>query len=305
MRRFLFKRTLTAIPTLWLIATLTFFFLRWIPGGPFDRERQLPPEIRANLDKRFGLDRPLVEQYGNYLKNLARGQTGPSFKYLGRDTRDIIADTLPVSMQLGGLALLLSVAMGIPLGVWAAARRGRWSDTTVLLATSLGVALPSFVVAAALVYLFAVELKWLPPALWEGAAYMIMPAFTLALYPTATIARLTRSALLETLAQDFIKTARAKGASERRVIWRHALRASLSSVVSYFGPLTAALITGSFIVEYMFAIPGMGQYFVTAVTNRDYPLVLGVTMVYAAFVVLTNFLVDCAYTLLDARVRLS
>ena len=298
------KRILWAIPTLWIIATLTFFFLRLIPGGPFDQERQYPPEIQANIQAKYGLDQPMIVQYGRYLNGLIHGDPGPSLKYLGRSTRDIIAETLPISLQLGSLALFLSLIIGLPLGILGATRyRTAW-DRTVIYLTSLGISLPNFVLAAVLVMIFSYKLKILPPALWEGPRYMLMPAFTLAVYPMAFIARLSRTALIETLQKDFILTARAKGLSERSVILKHALKNAMTGVVSVLGPLTAALITGSFIVEKIFAIPGMGQYFVTAVTNRDYPLVLGVTLVYAVFVIAMNFIVDWLYTVIDPRVRM-
>jgi oligopeptide transport system permease protein len=307
MKIFFLRRILGAIPTLWIIATLTFLFLRLIPGGPFDQERQLPPEIQANLAARYGLDQTLWVQYKIYLFNLCQGDPGPSLKYLGRSTGDIIGQTLPVSLQLGLVALVLAVVVGFPLGILAgtskATGKDAW-DKFVLGITSFGISMPNFVFAAGLILLCSHGLKILPPALWEGPRSMVLPALSLSLYPMAYIARLTRSALFETLNEEYIQTARAKGLGEWQVVMHHALRNSLSSVVSILGPITAALITGSFIVEYIFAIPGMGQYFVTAVTNRDYPLVLGVTMVYAVLVILMNLLVDCAYAWLDPRVKL-
>ena len=304
MIHFTLKRILWSIPTLWLIATLTFLFLRLIPGGPFDQERQLSPEIQQNLEKRYGLDQPLLIQYFRYLNGLIHLDPGPSLKYLGRSTKEIISETLPISIQLGLLALFLAVILGMPLGILAAAKKNTKIDQAVILITSISISLPNFVFAAFLVLIFSFQLQWLPPALWEGPRYMVMPALCLALYPLAYIARLTRTALLDSLSQEFIQTARAKGLKESQIILKHALKNSLTSVVSILGPITAALITGSFIIEYIFAIPGMGQYFVTAVTNRDYPLVLGVTMVYSLFVIFFNFLVDCSYRLLDPRVKL-
>jgi oligopeptide transport system permease protein len=292
---------------LWVIATLTFFFLRLIPGGPFDRERKLPPEIQENIARRYGLDQPLAHQYLRFLKGVVQGDPGPSLKYLGRSTKEILAETFPVSLHLGALALALAFFLGVPLGIASAGVRSRgkrnW-DRGFLFFTSSLISLPNFVCAALMILLFSYHLKLLPPALWEGPRYLVMPALTLALYPMAYFARLTRSALLEALAQDYVQTARAKGVSELRVLFHHALRNSLSSVVSILGPMAAALITGSFIVEYIFAIPGMGQYFVTAVTNRDYPLVLGVTLIYALLVILLNLLVDVAYLGLDPRIKL-
>jgi len=308
MQKYFVKRILWIIPTLWVIATLTFFFLRLIPGGPFDQERQLPPEIKKNLEKRYGLDKPLPIQYLHYLKGLSMGDPGPSLKYLGRGTQDIIRETFPVSLQLGTLAMAMALLLGIPMGVLAAASqnsRFRFWDTIFLFITSCSISMPNFVFASLLILFFSFTLKWLPPALWEGPTYALMPALTLALYPMAYIARLIRSSMMDSLKEDYIQTARAKGVKEWQIIFKHAFRNSLTSAVSIIGPITAALITGSFIVEYIFAIPGMGQYFVTAVTNRDYPLVLGVTMVYAVFIIVLNLLVDLAYTRLDPRIKLT
>jgi oligopeptide transport system permease protein len=302
--RYTVGRLLQGIPVLLVVATVTFALLRLLPGGPFDREKALPPAIRANIEARYHLDEPLARQYLRYLGGIVQGDLGPSYKYPGRDVADILADSLPVSVQLGALALLISLALGVGAGLTAGMRGGSALDRTLMGATLLGVSVPSFVLGAALVLGVALGLGWPPAGLWEGPSYAILPALTLAALPTAYVAQLTRTSVLEVVGRDFVRTARAKGASEARVRWVHVLRNALLAVVTYFGPLLAMLLTGSFVVEQIFAIPGMGRFFITAVSNRDYPLVLGVTLVYAAGIVLSNLLVDLLYGWLDPRIRL-
>ncbi len=304
MIRFAFGRLLQAVPVLLVVATITFALLRFLPGGPFDREKTLPPEILRNVEARYHLDEPLARQYLRYLGGIARGDLGPSYKYVGRDVVDVLADALPVSLQLGSLALLLALLIGVPAGLAAAVRQGSVSDRAIMLLTVLGISVPGFVLGAGLVLGVGLKLGWLPAALWEGPLYAILPALTLAALPTAYIAQLTRASVLEVIELDYVRTARAKGLSEARVRWRHVLRNALLAVVTYFGPLMATLLTGSFVVEKIFAVPGIGRFFVTAVTNRDYPLVLGVTLLYAALVVLANLVVDLLYAQLDPRIRL-
>ncbi len=304
MIRFALGRLLQAVPVLLVVATVTFALLRFLPGGPFDREKTLPPEILRNVEARYHLDEPLARQYLRYLGGIARGDLGPSFKYVGRDVVDVLADALPVSLQLGSLALLLALLLGVPAGLAAAVRRGSVSDRAIMLLTVLGISVPGFVLGAGLVLGVGLKLGWLPAGLWEGPLYAILPALTLAALPTAYIAQLTRASVLEVIELDYVRTARAKGLSEARVRWRHVLRNALLAVVTYFGPLMATLLTGSFVVEKIFAVPGIGRFFVTAVTNRDYPLVLGVTLLYAALVVLANLAVDLLYARLDPRIRL-
>ena len=234
-----------------------------------------------------------------------RGDLGPSYKYPGRDVADILKDSLPVSLQLGALALALSLGLGVAAGLSAGMRGGTWWDRTLMGTTLLGISVPSFVLGAGLILAVALGVGWPPGGLWESASHAILPALTLAALPTAYVAQLTRTSVLDVAGRDFVRTARAKGASESRVRWVHVLRNALLAVVTYFGPLLAMLLTGSFVVEQIFAIPGMGRFFVTAVTNRDYPLVLGVTLVYAAGIVLSNLLVDLVYGWLDPRIRLA
>lgn len=300
---YVLKRLFWSVPVLWLVATLTFAIMHAVPGGPFDREKKLPPKIKANVEAKYHLDEPLWKQYGIYLNGLLRGDLGPSYKYLGRTVNDVIADTFPVSMQLGLLAVAIALILGVAVGTLAAVGGG-WVDRVHLLLATVGISVPSFVLGAFLVLVLAHWLHLFPPALWEDPLHAVLPALTLGLGPAAYIARLTRSAVLEVADQDFVRTARAKGCSEWTVIRRHLLRNALAPVITLIGPLTAALVTGSLIVEYIFSIPGMGRFYITAVTNRDYPLIMGVTLIYAALIVLANLLVDVINALLDPRIRL-
>jgi oligopeptide transport system permease protein len=303
--RYLVGRVLAFVPVLWLVATLTFALLRFLPGGPFDKEKTLPPEILRNLERRYALDGTLAEQYVDYLARILRGDLGPSYKYVGRDVSDILADALPVSVELGLLALVLALAGGVTLGLAAGARRGTALDRAVGFVSLIGVSAPGFVIGAGLILGVGLELDWLPAGLWEGPPYAILPALTLAALPVAYIAQLTRAQVVSALDQDYVRTARAKGVPEGRVRRHHVLRNALLAVLTYFGPLLATLLTGSFVVEKIYAIPGMGRFFVTAVTNRDYPLVLGVTLVYATLIVAANLLVDLLYAWLDPRIRMA
>ena len=298
------RRAVWGLAVLWVVATLTFLLLRAVPGGPFDSEKQLPPEIVANIEAKYHLDQPVWRQYLLYLGGLVRGDLGPSFKYVGRDVVDILAETFPVSLALGAVALLVAVVLGLTFGILAGERPGTWVDRGGMMLATAGVAVPNFVLGAVLVLVVSHRLHLLPPALWEGPRYLILPALTLGLGPAAYIARLTRSSLLDVARHDFIRTAHAKGLSPRAVLFAHQLPNALMPVVTILGPLTAALVTGSFVVEYLFAIPGMGRFFITAVTNRDYPLIMGVTLLYAAVLVAANVVVDLAYAWLDPRVRM-
>ena len=304
MIRYAAMRLLSALPVLLVVTTVTFGLLRFLPGGPFDREKALPPEILANIEARYHLDEPLHRQYLRYLGGLARGDLGPSYKYVGRSVGDVIGDALPVSLQLGGVALLLALLIGVPAGLAAGVRKGTAVDRVTMLLTMLGISMPGFVLGAGLILGVGLWLGWLPAALWEGPLYVILPALTLAALPAAYIGQLTRSSVLEVVDLDYVRTARAKGLPESQVRRRHVLRNALIAVVTYFGPLMATLLTGSFVVEKIFAVPGLGRFFVTAVTNRDYPLVLGVTLLYAVLVVTANLLVDLLYARLDPRIRL-
>jgi len=301
--RYAALRLVQAIPVLWIVATATFALLRFLPGGPFDSEKSLPPEVLRNLESRYGLDRPLSEQYASYLGGLLRGDLGPSYKYLGRDVRDVIADSLPVSAELGAWALAIAALGGTALGLAAGMRRGSTLDRAIIMGTLVGVSLPSFVLGAALMLGVGLGLGWLPAGLWDGPAHRVLPALALAALPLAYVAQLTRAQVIGVAERDHVRTARAKGLREGVVRRRHVLRNALLAVVTYFGPLLALLLTGSFVVERIFAIPGMGGFFVSAVTDRDYPVVLGVTLVYAALVVVSNLAVDLLYAWLDPRIR--
>lgn len=305
MAAFLVKRLLSIIATLFVLATITFFLMRVVPGGPFDSDKALPPDIKANVEAKFGLDLPMHIQYLRYLNGLVHLDFGPSFKYMGRTVTEIIGDTLPTSMELGLYSLILAIGLGIPLGILSAYKQNSWVDFSAMFMAVAGISLPSYFVGAILIYVFSLRLNLLPPALWEEWASKILPTITLGTRPAALIARLTRAALLESIRSDYVRTARAKGLSERVVILKHALRNSLIPVVTLIGPLAAYVVTGTFVIEYVYAIPGMGKYFIDGVTNRDYPLIMGVTMVYGFVLVFANLLVDVAYAIIDPRIRIS
>jgi len=299
--RFVLRRVLISIPVIFLVATTTFFIMRLAPGGPFMSERAIPPEIQANLQAKYGLDQPLWVQYGRYLRNLVHFDLGPSYKYTDRTVRDIIIDTFPTSTALGLLALLLALALSFPLGITAATYHDRWIDRGCVFLATLGTSLPTFVLGAVLIWIFSLKLGWFQAARWGAPGSAVLPAITLGAMPCAQLTYLLRSSLLETLGEDFIRTARAKGLSESSVLFKHAARNSLIPVLTLLGPLFAILIAGSFVVEYVFAIPGMGRFFITAVTDRDYPLIMGVTLVYTAILVGANLVVDMLYSVVDPR----
>lgn len=303
MGRTLVRRLVSSALVLWGGATLTFAMLRVVPGGPFDREKKLPPEIVANLSAKYHLDEPVGRQYVRFLADLARGDLGPSYKYVGRSVNDILHDTFPVSAALGSAALLLSVGIGLPLGFWAGLKKGSAWDALATATATLGISVPRFVLGVVLLLVFAVGLGWFPPALWEGPRYWVLPAVTLALAPGAYLARLTRMGVVDALGAEYVRAAEARGLPRRRILLRHVLPNALTSVVTILGPLTAGLLTGSFVVEFIFSIPGMGRFWVTAVTNRDYPLVMGVTLVYTLLLTLSYLVVDVLYGLLDPRMR--
>lgn len=303
MITFLIRRIAWGIPVLFTVATVTFILMRAVPGGPFDKDKVLPPEIKANIAAKYHLNEPLWMQYARYMAGLMRGDLGPSYKYLSRSVNDIIADSFPVSLTLGLLALGFSFAVGLPAGIIGAVARSRTSGGAFLFLTTLGISIPSFVLAALAVLGFSIALSLLPPALWEGWRYAVLPVVTLGVIPASYVARYARESCRETLRKEFVLAARAKGLGEGRIILVHVLKNSLTSVVSVSGPLAAGLVSGSFIVEYIFSLPGMGKHFVQAVSNRDYPLIMGTTLVYTVLIIVANILVDAAYGLLDPRVR--
>jgi oligopeptide transport system permease protein len=304
MKRYLLYRVLGMIPTLLTLIVLTFFLLRLAPGGPFDGERAFPAEVMASIQAQYGLDLPLSLQFQKWIVALVQGDLGTSFVYLGTPITEIIGQALPVSIQLGLLSLFLSLAIGIPLGVLAAWKQNTWIDWTAMMVAVSGVSLPSYLVASLLILFFSITLGLLPPALWDGPSSMILPVVTLALRPLALIARMTRASMLETLGSDFIRTAISKGLEPRAVLFKHALKNSLIPIVTLLGPLVAALLTGSFLVENVFQIPGIGKHFVSGVVNRDYPLVMAVTLLFGSLLLFSNFIVDLLYGWIDPRIRL-
>ena len=305
MVQYIIRRTLYSLPVLIALTAAVFFLMQAIPGGPFDftGDKSIPASVRENLEKKYHLDEPLWQQYGRFLLDLVQGDLGPSFRYKSRSVNDIIKDTLPVSAQLGALSLILALFIGIPAGVFAALKQNTWVDYSSTFVAVLGVSVPNMVLGPLLIWIFALQLGWLPAALWGSWDRAILPTFTLGTALSASIARLTRASLLQVIREDYIRTAQAKGLRERMVVTRHALRNSLIPVVTILGPLFAAIVTGTFIVEQIFGIPGMGKHFVTSVGNRDYPLVMGVTLTYAVVLVIANLLVDITYAWLDPRIR--
>lgn len=305
MLSYALRRLIGAIPTLFIIVTVAFFLIRVAPGGPFHLERPLDPQVMENLLRVYHLDKPLWQQFLLYLGNLLRGDLGPSFVYRDFSVGDLLGSGLPVSMQLGGAALLLAFILGTTLGTLAALRQNRPGDYGVMAAAMIGITIPNFVMAPVLTLIFALYLDWLPAGGWgEGAlANKLLPVFTLALPQIAVIARLTRGSMIEALRSNHVRTARANGLPGYVVVVVHALRGALLPVVSYLGPAAAALITGSVVIETIFGIPGVGRYFVQGALNRDYTLVMGTVVMIATFVVVFNLLVDLLYALLDPRVR--
>jgi len=303
--KFALKRFVGAWPTLLIMIAMAFFMIRIAPGGPFDSERSVPPEIEANLRAAYHLDEPLYRQFGRYLAGLAQGDFGPSFQYKDFTVTELVMGGFPVSLRLGGLAMLLAVLFGVGAGCVAALRQNTLIDHSVMALSMTGISIPNFVVAPILILVFAVFLGWLPAGgLGDGSAsHLVLPVISLALPQIAYISRLTRASMIEVLHTNFIRTARAKGLPERHIILRHALKPALIPVVSYLGPATAAIVTGSVVIEQIFGVPGLGRYFVQGALNRDYTLVMGVVVFYGVLIIVFNFLVDMLYALLDPRVR--
>lgn len=301
--KFLTRKLLFLLGSLFSVATLTFFLMHSIPGDPFLQEQAVPEEIMRSLYTHYGLDQPWYVQYYKYIKGLVTWDLGPSFKYEGRTVNDIIREGFPVSLILGSLSLMISLTSGIFLGCVAAIFRGKWQDHFSMVVAVIGMSVPSFIFATLLQYFFAMKIPMFPIARWEGVMHAVLPSFALAALPTAFIARLTRTNMIEVLQQDYILTARAKGLSTLRVMRRHVFRNSLLPVISYIGPLSATVLSGSFIVEKIFGIPGLGGWFVTSITNRDYTVIMGVTMFYSALLMLAIFIVELVYFWLDPRIR--
>lgn len=304
MFRFIASRFFQSLIALFFVVSATFFMVRFVPGGPFTAEKAVTPEILRNLEAHYGLDQPLWRQYLDYLASLARGDLGPSFKYPNRTVNEIIADKLPVSAQLGLLSLGIALFGGILLGTIAAIRRNTWTDYLASGFGMVGISVPTFVVGPLFVLIFAIHFGWFNASGWYTAADRVLPSLVLGIAYAAPISRLTRGGMLEVLHQDFIRTARAKGASETRVVLRHALRGGLLPVISYLGPATAGILTGSFVIETIFQIPGVGREFVTSAFNRDYTLVLGTVILYAVLIMGLNLVVDVVQAWVNPKVRL-
>ncbi|MBC7242312.1 MAG: ABC transporter permease [Anaerolineae bacterium] len=321
MTKYIIRRLLWGIPVLFFVILVVFILVRFLPGGPFDfaGEKQLPPAVVKNLEAKYHLNDPLWKQFVDYLWGVVRGDLGPSFRYRNRTVNDVIAEGLPVSAQLGMLAMLIAIGIGIPLGIIAALRHNTIVDYLATFFAIVGVSIPAIVMGPLLIWIFALKLQWFPVSRWGAQPpyflgflpkpdltfwrHAILPAFTLGTGLSASIARLTRASLLQVIREDYIRTARAKGLAERMVIFRHALKNSMIPVVTILGPMFAAVLTGTFVVEQIFAIPGLGKHFVTSIGNRDYPIIMGTTLLYGVAIVIANLLVDIVYAWLDPRIR--
>lgn len=304
MTAYVLRRLLGVGPLVALIAFLAFLFMRTAPGGPFDQERALPPQIEQSLRAQYHLDEPLHRQFGRYLADLVRGDLGPSFRYRNRSVNEIIAQGAPVSLTLGVLAMAFALVVGVAAGVVSAVREHRWVDHAAMAVAMAGICIPNFILGPLLVLIFVFHFKLLPPAGWGGLEHLVLPAITLGAMRAATIARLTRGGMLEVLGQDFVRTARAKGLGEQVVALRHALKVAVLPVVSYLGPAMAATLTGSVVVERIFLVPGLGTFFVQSALNRDYTVAMGAVLFYSTLLILLNLAVDVIYTFLDPRVEL-
>ncbi len=303
MLNYIIKRIIASVITLWVVITITFLLIHTIPGGPFDFDRNLPEIIKKSIEERYNLNKPIWWQYQDYLKNLVKFDLGPSFSYEGMTVNQLIHNGFPISAQLGVSAIILSMVIGIPFGIVSALRQGKWQDRFVMFLATLGITIPSFVLATLLLYFFTLKIPLFPPISWGTAAHFVLPSIALAGGPTSMISRLTRSSLLEVIRQDYIRTARAKGLTDRVVIYKHALKNAIIPVLTYLGPLIAGILTGSFVIERIFTIPGLGRQFVESITNRDYTAILGVTIFYSAFLIICNLIVDILYGFVDPRIR--
>lgn len=301
---YILKRIALAVLTVWIVITVTFFVMHAVPGGPFTSEKAVSPAVQAALEKKYGLDKPLLTQYGTYLKDIVTEfDFGPSIKQRGREVIDIIADGMKVSAKLGVIAAGIALVIGVVLGAVAALRRNKLIDRIIMVFTTACVSMPSFIMGSLLLILFAKELKILP-ANGSTPAGLILPVITLSLSPMANITRLTRSSMLDVLGQDYIRTAKAKGVSAKNIIFGHALKNSLIPVITYFGPMLAYIVTGSLVVEKIFAVPGIGRAFVNSITGRDYPIIMGTTIILAVLIVIMNLIGDIMYKVVDPRITL-
>lgn len=304
MAKYVIKRVVLAALTIFLVATITFFLMNLVPGGPFVAEKSISAEAQAALNEKFGLDKPLLVQFKNYILNAIKGDFGLSLKQRGRSVADIISTKFPVSAKLGGISVLVSLLIGIPLGSIAALNRGKWLDQLIIVIATCGIAFPSFVICTVGMYLFGVNLGWLPTFGLTSPLHYVLPVFALAFYPTAYITRLMRSSMLDVIGQDYMRTARAKGLSQMSCLFKQALRNAILPVVTYVGPMLAYTMTGSFVVEKIFVIPGLGGQFVSSIMNRDYTVIMGTTIFLATLIIVINVLVDIVYKLIDPRIQL-
>ena len=304
MKRYLFKRFLSNLFALWVVITVTFFLMKAIPGDPFTQEKALPKEILKSLYEHYKLNDPWYVQYSHYLKSVATWNFGPSFKYRGRSVNDIIKNGFPISATLGLEAMTLSITFGILLGTVAALKQNKWQDYSAMIIAVIGISVPSFILASFLQYFLAIKLDLFPVARWGTFQQSVLPAISLAALPTAFIARLTRSNMIEVLSMDYIKTAHAKGLSNKVVIVKHALKNACLPIVTYIGILTVNILTGSFIIEKIFGIPGLGQWFINSITNRDYTVIMGITVFYSIILLSSIFLVDLTYSWIDPRIKI-
>ncbi|MBE6063691.1 MAG: ABC transporter permease [Clostridium butyricum] len=303
MIKYIGKRLVASILTIWVVITLTFFLMRLMPGGPFDSEK-LTAQAKANMEAKYGIDKPLSEQYTMYLKNVLHADFGTSMVFPGRNVTETIETSFPASAKVGLVSVCTSVLVGVVLGIIAALKKGKWADSLIIFVVTLGITIPSFVTSAVLIYVLTVQLGLLPATGLSGPENYVMPVIALSMSSTAFITRLTRNKLLDVLKSDYIRTAKAKGLGKRTVVFKHALRNSLIPIVTYIGPLIASILTGSFIIEKIFGIPGLGNEFVQSVTNRDYSMLLGVTAFYCTMLVVLGFVVDLLYVVIDPRIKL-
>ncbi|KUO68748.1 MAG: peptide ABC transporter permease [Clostridia bacterium BRH_c25] len=304
MVNYIFRRLIISLLTVWVLVTAVFILVRVLPGDPFTGEKTTP-EIKANMMKYYGFDKPLHVQYGRYIVNLMKGDLGTSLKYHNKKVTDIIAQTFPYSADLGIRALLFALIAGLCLGINAALNMGKFWDYFCIILAIIGVSVPDFILGSLLQYVFALQLKWLPVARWMGFKYTILPVFALSLYTVALITRLMRVSMLEVINQDYVTTAEAKGLSSFEVVWRHQIRNAILPVVTVMGPITAAVLTGTFVIEMIFAVPGMGKFYVQGIHDLDYSLILGMTVFYGVFLVAANFIVDIVYGFVDPRIRIT
>lgn len=305
MAKYVIKRVIMAVVTIWAVATITFFLMNMVPGGPFLSEKAISPQAQAALEAKYGLDKPLSQQYITYIKGVSHGDFGDSLKQRGRSVMSIITMKFPVSARVGAVAIVVALLVGIPLGCMAALKRGKILDNVISVVATGGIAVPSFVVCTLLMYFLGVRLKLLPTFGLSSWKHYVMPVISLSLYPTAYIMRLMRSSMLDILGQDYMRTARAKGVNQFKSVFKHALRNAILPVITYVGPLTAYTIVGSFVVEKIFTIPGLGSEFIGSITGRDYTLIMGTTIFLAALMVIMNVIVDVVYKIVDPRIKLN